>query len=737
MKLKHYLNIVPVLLAGTLFGQSQIKKIDAVPAKVVPQLTTLDLKDNLQKRGMNPAKGGGGDLVVYWSEDFSNGLDGAGDNGEWSTAGAQGGLWFQTFPPLSPNGYNTDELIPEYGNVYPNFNDGLNDDVITFNTAENGFMMFDADRANSTQTDPNSMETLPTFNTLDGQLISPPIDLTGIEFAQLSFWERWRLCCFAFSDALSIDFSTDGGLTWIAFSLFDLTPDDVVNPPQGGPLIETQPAIDISPFLQNASDLTDCRVRVRWNPAEDIPAGSEDFVATSHYYMMIDDIEITSLPSNNLVAEETFFNDYWFNIVGDIGPEYVTRFENFEQPDYATDIFNFATIVRNAGELDQTGIRLTVRAFLNGDPVDPSGDTDVFISDPIGSLAAGESDTLFINNVSPSWWIDEETNPEPGVYTFEFEVSQDQIDDFPSNNFGLNRTTRVSTDAGNDGFAIMQNDGNQYQIFYPDLAEDVIWGHRFVFDEIDVVNDMFITHVEFALAGTEQAMSQPDEEIFVNVGTGNVFVGDATDLDAVDRFFDEDELPYVIAEEELTTSGALNWISYELPTPILVTPGEIYQAELFVPEIGSDLAFPCHSSDQELGASAIWIFADGDWGGTGTADEPSYDGASTCLRFRTQDQGALNLNEAITYESGIKLVQNYPNPVVDNTKIQFQLDEASPVTFQVFDITGKLVHQEDLGNVARLEARVIDFNASEFATGTYTYSIVTETERVSRNMTIE
>ncbi|MGB6037452.1 MAG: T9SS type A sorting domain-containing protein, partial [Cryomorphaceae bacterium] len=104
------------------------------------------------------------------------------------------------------------------------------------------------------------------------------------------------------------------------------------------------------------------------------------------------------------------------------------------------------------------------------------------------------------------------------------------------------------------------------------------------------------------------------------------------------------------------------------------------------------------------------------------------------LAFGTEQ--AFNVSE-VSYESGIKLVQNYPNPVRDNTMIQFQLDESSAVTFEVFDITGKLVHSEDLGNVPALTNQIIDFNRAGLASGTYTYGVVTETERLTRKLIIQ
>jgi len=722
-----------VALAGMTFAQQQIQVLDEQPTPVQNELSAQEPKD-LLTRGAYSAKGDEVEVEVYYSEGFSNGLAGEGDNGAWTTAGPEGDLWFQTFPPLDENGYSSTGVVPEYGDILPNFNGGLDDDVIPFTTAADGFMMFDADRANSTCTDPElcGIDFL-TSNLLDAQIISPAIDLTGVENALLSFWERWRICCFAYDDALTLDFSIDGGTSWIPFSLHALTPDLVVSG-AGGPFLEGEPAIDISPFLQQADDLSDCRIRVRWNPAEEINSEG-NAIPASHYYAMIDDINIIGLPANDLVAGATFFNDYWINLA-DEGANYVSRFENFRQPDYSTRAFNFGTIVSNEGSEEQTGVRLTVSAFLDGVAIEEDGQWSTPVGEEI-TLAPGETDTLLISDIAPSWWIDEATNPAPGVYSFEFFVEQDQEEQRPSDNFGLDRATRITTDEGNDGFAIMQNDRNQYTNFYGTLGDDVIWGNRFTFDEIDVENNLLITHVEFALAGTAQASTSPGEEIFVNVGTGDAFSGEANDVDAVTRFFEEDEVPYVILEEDLTTGGTLNWISVELPTPVLAEPGTIYQAEINVPAIGFDAVIPCQTSGQELAASALWDWEDGAWFTLGSADSPDYEGLATALRLRTEDGIFQSTDDVLTYESGIKLMQNYPNPVVDNTMIQFQLDESSPATFEVFDISGRLVYQEDLGNVSRLQTQIITFDASEFAAGTYTYSITTETERVSRKLSIQ
>jgi hypothetical protein len=69
-----------------------------------------------------------------------------------------------------------------------------------------------------------------------------------------------------------------------------------------------------------------------------------------------------------------------------------------------------------------------------------------------------------------------------------------------------------------------------------------------------------------------------------------------------------------------------------------------------------------------------------------------------------------------------KLAQNYPNPFNPETKISFSIPKAGNVELRVYDVLGResavLINEfMQIGNYS------IDFNASEFATGVYFYTI--------------
>ncbi len=69
-----------------------------------------------------------------------------------------------------------------------------------------------------------------------------------------------------------------------------------------------------------------------------------------------------------------------------------------------------------------------------------------------------------------------------------------------------------------------------------------------------------------------------------------------------------------------------------------------------------------------------------------------------------------------------ELAQNYPNPFNPVTQIQYSLEQSSNVTLRVFDILGRevatLINENQ--NAGR---HVVDFNASDFASGIYLYRL--------------
>ncbi|MBE2256785.1 MAG: T9SS type A sorting domain-containing protein [Ignavibacteria bacterium] len=72
-----------------------------------------------------------------------------------------------------------------------------------------------------------------------------------------------------------------------------------------------------------------------------------------------------------------------------------------------------------------------------------------------------------------------------------------------------------------------------------------------------------------------------------------------------------------------------------------------------------------------------------------------------------------------------ELSQNYPNPFNPVTKINFDLPKESKVTLSVFDITGRLVASLLSNQNFSAGYHTVQFNGSNFASGTYFYRLTT------------
>lgn len=564
----------------------------------------------------------------------------------------------------------------------------------------------------------DSDDVLPQNSILE---LNEIINCSELADVAITFNQRAR----AFNvDENFLEVSNDGGNSWVPFNIND-------NLVTNEPAIQGEKTIDVSGIAAGQADI---RIRFRW--ASDYLAAQPDAPQSdansfgSGYGWMIDDLVVSSLPENEVIIGETFYDDH-FETFFELGGSYfyaseettdldqVTSFEYHTQPDYSTREFNFACGVTNGGALEQTGVTLVVTL------TDPDGTAETLSSDPI-TLAPGVTDTIrFYGQVPANWAINGEADLPNGLYGIGFAVVQDQEDEFPGNNVGVSLSTRISDNA-TEGGAFIQHENSLTQLGAD--GQDIIAGTRYSFSPGDA--NRVITSVRFAL--NDESIDGVGEQVFLNVRTGSVLEEENED-NPMNLFFsynEDDAVIYEVDEDELSPTSTPVWIEVTLPNPVLIEPGLIYQAEMRLPLFGEELVFVGTTSTRKASSSVLLDFDDLSTGPQGWF---FFGGSVYNLAFGTEN--ILSVSD-VSYESGIKLTQNFPNPVVDNTTIQFQLDEVAAVTFEVFDITGKLVYSEDLGNVPALTNQLVDFNRAGLASGTYTYGVVTENERLTRKMII-
>ena len=90
----------------------------------------------------------------------------------------------------------------------------------------------------------------------------------------------------------------------------------------------------------------------------------------------------------------------------------------------------------------------------------------------------------------------------------------------------------------------------------------------------------------------------------------------------------------------------------------------------------------------------------------------------------------------IKSENGYKLIQNAPNPVRNQTQIQFELPRTVNVSLTVYNVQGKVV--ANLINNDRLQAGThqVTFDARNVESGVYFYTLTSEEVRITKPMVV-
>lgn len=89
--------------------------------------------------------------------------------------------------------------------------------------------------------------------------------------------------------------------------------------------------------------------------------------------------------------------------------------------------------------------------------------------------------------------------------------------------------------------------------------------------------------------------------------------------------------------------------------------------------------------------------------------------------------------EYVSIANDFVLYQNYPNPFNPSTKIEYKLLQATDVKFNVFNILGEKVFEQNFGYQTAGSYK-LNFDGSNLPSGVYVYSIYANGNRLSRKM---
>jgi hypothetical protein len=120
-------------------------------------------------------------------------------------------------------------------------------------------------------------------------------------------------------------------------------------------------------------------------------------------------------------------------------------------------------------------------------------------------------------------------------------------------------------------------------------------------------------------------------------------------------------------------------------------------------------------------------------------DEDVVTGKYSYRLKQIDNDGSFEFTSTIEVDLGIpkdfQLSQNYPNPFNPMTKIQYTLPIDAQVTLQIYSITGELM-ESLVSEYQTSGIYTIDFDGSNYASGTYIYRLIANDFVQTKKMTL-
>lgn len=135
----------------------------------------------------------------------------------------------------------------------------------------------------------------------------------------------------------------------------------------------------------------------------------------------------------------------------------------------------------------------------------------------------------------------------------------------------------------------------------------------------------------------------------------------------------------------------------------------------------------------DAAAPSPTISTDTTWVGRSVTIPAMYNGQaiSFAIHHNANDMDKLYLDDIRVIEgpagvteftNGAKLSQNMPNPTNGVSVISYELEKSAQIAFNVFDVTGKVVYTENVGEQSSGNHNV-NFNSAKLSAGVYYYSL--------------
>jgi hypothetical protein len=547
-------------------------------------------------------------------------------------------------------------------------------------TAANGWVIFDADLFQGGEiTATNPAEDV------SGYLISPAINFTACPSVILEFQQAFRYCC-ADETPFIVEVSNDGGTTWITY---DAAPGFTggANDAAPNPFVT---AVDISAAAAGQPLVI---IRFGWQP--------DGNSTHSHYFWGIDDIRVFENPVQNDVRMTEITN-------GDIFADYEYRCIALEQAISPADGgLIVGAMYENLGTITQsaTVTAEVLDATLN---VLATVDTTVTIFSNAESPTPGDPiDTLFL----ATGWAPSAV----GDYYVRTSITYVNTDETPDNNSLQKKFLVVDGEYGHDDPTIINSEMRPF--IGTGTTDDPYnpTGYGNYMTCFNEGSEAFGLSIRFD--------NSTDDFCPFNI----LLLARGEDYNLTDAEF------AAFGEYEVQPSyvptGAVQQFPVYLPfdDEVALVPGTTYFAA-----IQTEFA-----TEQELAVKSIdeqdTDFSTGYYAETTTDDEFLW---FFGVGFLTDATPAIRLMlyYAMNTEEEAQFVQDFgisPNPASTDARINFNLQAAGYVAYEVRDIQGKLVTFDNIGLHSQ-GANMFNLNVSDYPQGNYILNLVIDGEKMFR-----
>ena len=543
----------------------------------------------------------------------------------------------------------------------------------------------------------NNYVVAPEYNSINNSIVFPPIDCSEHSSVILQFENTfsnygpagllkgyWRNY---------IEISSDYGVHWAAFragqnAKSSARPNDI------GPGESAMFRINITELAAGQSSVL---VRINW----------QNFFG--FYFWLIDDFELVEALDNDIQIE--YIDLEWENLNPNRHESYSYMIPQ-SQLNSGNGYHLFKAGIVNMGEFEQSDIILDLTINKDEEVVFQKLDHGI-------NLGPAYKDTLLIDEEDVYVPI------EKGNYEIRYNVSQDQVDDFPDDNerslfFQVTDSVYCRTSFapatpyslgsaryGRDEYDLHANVDHFIGSVFPIYSDCEISGFS-----VYIMGGMADGLISFR----QVLWREIDEDPGINEAPLRLLSSYAVDLDS-SMFNKWIQLPLdKDGESEFVKAGEVLWAGLETSD---------YHADENIRKkhglaIGSNRSYPFHKSP------IVGYSPRGGW----SSFHASWRYLMIKLMIKDPSSPVIDLEN-----SPFSLAQNYPNPFSGSTHIDYELIVNSNVSIEVMDLTGRTVLRQEEGNRPAGE-NSCQLNAQYLVPGLYTYTLIADNFRETKQMIV-